>query len=69
MPINSIIYHFHIFLVDRYMFSLEICRLGNLEIEILKVVDKCKIYLKKGIRETHRPEFDPEKKFARVSGI
>ena len=38
---NSVIYDFNIFFIDKYMFSLRNCRysLGNLMIEILKVVE------------------------------
>ena len=40
-------------MIDTGMFSLQICGylLGDLMIETLKVVEKCKIYLIKSIRE------------------
>ena len=64
------IYDFHIFFIDKYMFPLRICRysLGNLMIEILKVAGKCKIYWNK--ESQGRPGARHlTKKFASVAGM
>ena len=52
------IYDFHIFQIDKYMFS----------IEILKLVEKCKNYLNECSQGSLRAEH-LTKKLARVAGI
>ena len=59
------IYDFHIFPTDKYMFSIGICRL-ILMIEILKLVEKCKI--DKGSQRSLRAEHLTTK-LASVAGI
>ena len=54
---NANLKDFNIFLIDKSMFSLRVCRytMRKLMIEALKMVKKCKIYQHKGPREAWSP--------------
>ena len=61
--LNSVIDNFHIFSIDIYVFSLQICRCS-----LSRMVKKCRNYYSKGSQRSPETEH-LMKKFSQLAGV